>query len=133
MKYVYPACFYPLENEDGYLVEIPDLKGCTTQGKNMANAIEMAIDAASGWILDELEDGNKIPAASPVNKVVPDEADGIVSLIVLDMERYTEMHGNKAVRKNLTVPAWLATAADKKCINYSAVLQEALIQKLEIN
>ena len=133
MKLVYPACFYPLEKSDGYLVEIPDLKGCTTQGSNMINAIEMAIDAASGWVLDELEDGKSIPPATSVHDVVSDEPDGIVSLIFLDMTSYMEKHGSKAVRKNLTVPAWLATAADKKSINYSAVLQEALLQKLEIS
>jgi len=133
MKLVYPACFYPLQKSDGYLVEIPDLKGCTTQGVDMANAIEMAIDAASGWVLDELEDGNTAPVATPMNEIKLDEPDGVVSLIVLDMASYAEKYGNNAVRKNLTVPAWLATAADKKSINYSAVLQEALIQKLEIS
>jgi len=115
MKLVYPACFYPLEkNKDGYLVEIPDLPGCVTEGCDMVEAIEMAIDAASGWILDELEDGNPVPVSTPLKKIKPDSLDGMVSLIVLDMECYTEKHGNKAVRKNLTVPAWLATAADKK-------------------
>jgi predicted RNase H-like HicB family nuclease len=114
-------------------VEVPDLKGCTTQGRDMANAIEMAIDAAAGWVLDELEDGNPVPASSQMNDIKPDDPDGIVSLIVVDMESYAEKHGNKAVRKNLTVPAWLATAADKRSINYSAVLQEALIHKLEIS
>jgi len=105
MKLVYPACFYPLENNKGYCVTVPDLKGCTTEGHSLAHAIEMAIDAASGWILDELEDGKKAPSTTPVHLIKPDSPDAFVSLIVLDMEEYAEKYGNKAVRKNLTIPA----------------------------
>ena len=57
MKLVYPAIFYPDENGTGYTVEIPDLKGCTTEGDTLADAILMGTDAACGWLLDELEDG----------------------------------------------------------------------------
>jgi predicted RNase H-like HicB family nuclease len=133
MKLIYAACFYPYsDGSGGFTVEIPDLPGCVTGGDGMIEAIEMAIDAASGWILDELEDGNPVPFSTPLKKIKPDSSDGVVSLIVLDMESYAEKHGSKAVRKNLTVPAWLATAADKKNVNYSEILQEALIQKLNI-
>ena len=60
MKLTYPACFYPCETKDeGYTVEIPDLPGCVSEGDSLADAINMATDAASGWILDELEDGNE--------------------------------------------------------------------------
>ena len=55
-KLVYPAILYPFEVGEGYTVEVPDLTGCISQGYSLADAIEMAIDAASGWILDELED-----------------------------------------------------------------------------
>ena len=132
MKLVYPACFYPLEEQSGYLVEIPDLKGCVTQGDNMANAIEMAIDAASGWVLDELESGKTAPPSTPMRDIVLNSPDGIVSLIVLDMDGYAEKYGDKAVRKNLTIPAWLATFADKRNINYSQTLQKALLAELHI-
>jgi predicted RNase H-like HicB family nuclease len=132
MKLVYPAVFYPLENQPGFAVEIPDLPGCVTQGEDMANAIEMAIDAASGWVLDELESGNAAPTATPAKDITPDEPNGIVSLVMLDMDSYAEMHGNKAVRKNTTIPAWLATIADKRNVNYSQSLQRALVQELQL-
>ena len=58
MKLTYPACFYPCEErKDAYTVEVPDLPGCVTEGDSLADAILMAADAASGWVLDELEDG----------------------------------------------------------------------------
>lgn len=39
-------------------------------------------------------------------------------------------HNEKAVKKTLTIPAWLNTEAVQAGINFSAVLQEALQEKL---
>lgn len=125
MKLVYPALFSPWDSGDGYTVEFPDLPGCVTEGSTLAQAIEMAQDAASGWVLGELEDGNVIPAASAPASITP--ADGeFVSAVVLDMDTYAEKYGSKAVRKNLTIPAWLNTFAEKQHINFSQVLTDAL-------
>jgi len=123
MKLTYPAIFY--EGEGGYSVEVPDLPGCTSGGATLAEAIIMGTDAASGWVLTELEDGKPAPKASPIKKIRPDTG-GFVSMLVLDMDTYTEKYGNKAVRKNLTIPAWLNTFAEEKNINFSQVLQESL-------
>lgn len=127
-KLLYPACFYPCEEQKGYTVVVPDLPGCVTQGGSLIDAISMAVDAASGWILDEMEDGNPIPPASNVEDVQADERPGgFVNLIVLDMDAYAEKYGEKAVRKNLTIPAWLNTYAEANNINFSRVLQDALV------
>ena len=64
MKLVYPAIFTPFDEGNGFTVEVPDLPGCVTEGDNLVEAIEMGTDAASGWILGEIEDGNSFPAAS---------------------------------------------------------------------
>ena len=127
MKLTYPACFYPCEEKkSGYTVEVPDLPGCVSEGDTLAEAIIMATDAASGWVLDELEDGKQIPPASQPADIIP-ESDGFVSILVLDMDAYAEKYGDKAVRKNLTIPAWLNTFAENNRINFSQVLQESLI------
>ncbi|MBQ8942709.1 MAG: type II toxin-antitoxin system HicB family antitoxin [Firmicutes bacterium] len=129
MKLVYPAIFY--ENEDkSYTVTIPDLPGCVTEGKTFAEALEMAVDAASGWVLTELEDGNNAPAASDIKSVKTTDQNEFVNLVVLDMDSYAEKYGSRAVRKNCTIPAWLNTKAEAANINFSAVLQEALQEKL---
>lgn len=126
MKLIYPACFYPCENKEGaYTVEIPDLPGCVSEGDTLVQAIRMGTDAASGWVLDELEDGKPVPKASPIGSIVPDEG-GFVSMLVLDMDAYAEKYGSKSVRKNLTIPAWLNTFAEENHINFSQVLQESL-------
>ncbi len=126
MKLVYPACFYPLENNPGFTVEVPDLPGCVTEGDSLADAIKMAEDAASGWVLDELEDGKPIPPSSRLQDVHPCTGNGFVSLICLDMDAYAEKYGQKAVRKNLTIPAWLNAFAEKRGVNFSQVLSDAL-------
>lgn len=128
MKLIYPACFYPCINKKGaYTVEVPDLPGCVSEGNTLAEAILMATDAAAGWILDELEDNKPIPPASPLENIVP-EANGFVNLLALDMDVYSEKYGDKAVRKNLTIPAWLNTFAENNNINFSKVLQDALTE-----
>ncbi len=126
MKLVYPAAFYPCE-EGGYTVVVPDLPGCVTEGDSLAEAILMGEDAASGWVLTELEDGNEVPAASQIGDIHPDQG-GFVSLLTLDIDTYAEKYGNKAVRKNLTIPAWLNTFAEKQKVNFSQVLTEALTE-----
>jgi predicted RNase H-like HicB family nuclease len=124
MKLTYPAIFY--EGEGGYAVEVPDLPGCVSGGGSLVEAILMGVDAASGWLLTELEDGKPVPEASPLEAIHPDQG-GFVSILVLDMDAYTEKYGSKAIRKNLTIPAWLNTFAEARHINFSQVLQDSLI------
>lgn len=133
MKLVYPAIFSPLETQEGYCVTFPDLPGCVTQGDSLSDAIDMATDAASGWVLDELEDGKEAPKASRRNSITIENEGDFVNLIVLDMDAYAEKYGSKAIRKNCTIPSWLNTIAEKNNINFSAVLQAALIEKLGLS
>lgn len=128
MIMIYPAVLYPFsDGSGGYVVEFPDLPGCVTEGKDLQEAILMGTDAASGWILDELEEGNKVPEPSDYKKVEVRDG-GMVNLFTLDMDAYAEKYGEKSVRKNLTIPAWLNTFAEKNNINFSQVLQEALFK-----
>ena len=127
MKLIYPAVFYPYtDGSGGDVVEFPDLPGCVTGGDNLEEALEMAVDAASGWVLGELEDGNLVPNASKYESVKPEEG-GQVNMILLDIDAYAERYGEKAVRKNVTIPAWLNTYAEKQKLNFSQILQEALL------
>lgn len=95
MKLVYPAIFYPCEEKTGYTVVVPDLPGCVSEGGNLADAILMGTDAAAGWVLGELEDGNSVPSASDPATLNP-EANGIINLLVLDMDSYAEKYGDTA-------------------------------------
>ena len=126
MKLVYPAIFTPCIEKEGYTVVVPDLPGCVSEGATLAEAIEMGSDAASGWILGELEDGNTIPSASDFNSIKHD-SDSFINLLVLDIDSYAEKYGDKAVRKNITIPAWLNAYGENNHIYFSKVLQNALL------
>ncbi len=125
MKLAYPAVFTPFDDEEGYMVEFPDLPGCITEGDAVADALFMAEDAASGWILTDLEDGKKAPKASDPGSIQAPTG-GFVSMVALDMDAYAEKYGKKAVKKTLTIPAWLNTYVESNGISCSKVLQDAL-------
>ncbi|MBC8581666.1 type II toxin-antitoxin system HicB family antitoxin [Zhenhengia yiwuensis] len=132
MKLVYPACFYPEENGQ-YSVVFPDLNEAATFGDSLEQAIEMAIDLASGWLMDSIQENEQIPKPSNIKDVLIDEEDAFVSLIAVDLTEYERLHGNKAVKKTLTIPMWMNTLAEKEGINFSAVLQNALKEQLHLN
>ena len=132
MKLIYPAIFKPFTDQSGgYVVEFPDLPGCVTEGKNLEQAIEMGIDAASGWILGELEDGEQIPRASDYSEITAEKG-CMINMLLLDLDAYEEKYGEKAVRKNLTIPAWLNTFAEKNNINFSKLLQDTLFSMAQV-
>ena len=129
MKLVYPARFY--KEKDGYSVDVPDLKGCITQADTLAEAIEMAEDAALGWILTAVEDDEELPIASRIEDIKLKNKNEFVSLLLLDIDKYTEKYGNrKSVKKTLTIPTWLNHRAEKIGVNFSKTLQEALLNKI---
>ena len=130
MKLVYEAIFTPFEKGDGFTVEVPDLPGCVTEGDTLAEAIEMGQDAASGWILTELEEGNDYPKPSD-HVIVPEGS--FSNYLVLDMDDYSERYGRKSVRKNITIPAWLNTYGEKNNVNFSKVLTDALLKQASNN
>lgn len=126
MKYVYPACFY--NDEDGYSVLFADFE-CATQGDDLPEALAMASEAAAGWIIGSLERGEQLPTASQLESVKPEDG-GFVSLVYIDLDELGALYDEKPVKKTLTIPSWLNQAAERKNINFSATLKDALIDKL---
>lgn len=131
MKYVYTAVFSPNENES-YTVTFPDIKGCITEGKTLDEAISMANDALCLMLYDMEESKKAIPSATKPDKVKAPEG-GFCSVISADTETYRRYYNNKAVKKTLTIPAWLNERAEEAHINFSGVLQSALKEQLHID
>lgn len=128
MKYVYPAVLVP--DGDGYYVYFPDLENCFTQGDDLCDAVEMAQDVLNLMLMTMEDDKLPIQAASAVADVQCEEG-AIVTLVSADTTEYRKKYGNYAVKKTLSIPAWLNTLAEEKGVNFSATLQEALRAKLE--
>jgi predicted RNase H-like HicB family nuclease len=138
MLSVYPACFFK-ESEGGYSVIFPDLDWLATCGGTLDEAISMAVDCLAGYLYTCQKDGDDIPTASPISAISPEEVaqklgaepgECFVNMISVDVDVYAKEHFEKSVRKTLTIPAWLNSAALEQGINFSQTLQEALIGKL---
>ncbi len=122
---VYPAIFH---EEDGYWVEFPDLHGCVTEGNTIEEAMSMAQEALGLWLVSQMEMGNELPSPSGITDIHAD--DGIVTYVSTDVDAYRR--DTRAVRKMLSIPAWLAKEAEAKNISLSKVLQDALKEQLHL-
>lgn len=136
MLSAYPACF--LKEENGYSVIFPDLNDLATCGNTLDEALSMSVDCLAGYLYWLQKDGEEAPTASPMDKInlaeiakeaeaLPDES--FINIVTVDVAEYAKTHFEKSVKKTLTIPAWLNTVALEQNINFSQVLQEALLQK----
>ncbi len=128
-KYAYPAIF-TLE-EKGYSIVFPDLEGCYTCGDTLEDGLDMARDALALVLYSYEKDGREIPAPSKLNSLLVEENE-FVNYVACDTMKYRKMYNNKAIKKTLTIPEWMNEEATAVGINFSQVLQEALLQKLSI-
>lgn len=139
MLSAYPACF--IKEENGYSVIFPDLNYLSTCGSTLDEAFTMAVDCLAGYLYFIQKDGEAAPSPSALNEVSPadiakelelvsDEA--FVNLVTVDVAEYAKIHFEKSVKKTLTIPAWLNTAALEQNINFSQVLQDALKSQLHL-
>ena len=125
MKYVYPALFQP--EEGGFFILFPDIDGCFTQAASIPEGLDMAADALN-LMLWHME----VPASSPISSLNVDDG-SFATLICADTLAYRRLHDTKAIRKNLSIPHWLDTLAVQHNINFSNLLQNALMRELGVN
>lgn len=128
-KFFYPALFHK-EDGGGFWVSFPDIPECLTQGTDISQAYEMAVDAL-GLALEDRMKENNVPVPTSIDFLVIAENSYPV-IIEFDLLEYKKKHSSRAVKKTLTIPEWLNDEAIKKNINFSAVLQEALKAQLGI-
>ena len=84
MIFIYPVNFYPWEDGIDCTGEVPDLPGCVSEGNDLAEAIFMIKDAATGWIIDELDSGKESPLPSGIENIKLDE-EGFIDLIEFEV------------------------------------------------
>lgn len=124
-KLFYPAIFHIAE-EGGFWVTFPDLPECMTQGDNMQEAYEMAVDALGLALTSREQEKQDIPAAFELNKISVAENEYCV-IVEFDMLAYKKRTSSASVKKTLSIPEWLNEEALSLNINFSQVLQDALI------
>lgn len=112
------------------VVSIPDFD-INTQGEDFADAMEMARDAIGLMGIDMQDDGKELPTPTPMSELTVEN--GVVTLVDIDFDIYRRKNELRAVKKNCTIPSWLNYEAEKANINFSQVLQNALMEQLKIS
>ena len=138
-KLYYPAIFHP--EETGYSVSVPDLDGCFSEGDTLEEAMDMTCDAI-GLCLEEYAgayptpsnpaDIQAWPRACGSSPAASAQTGDFVSLVPFDPLQYRRKHDTRAVKKTLTIPSWLNALAEERHINFSRVLQAALLDRLHL-
>ena len=125
--YFYPAIFQV--EEDGYSVFVPDIPGCMTQGDTMEEALAM-VQEAIGLMLEDATPADYPAASLPQDLVL--EKDQFALMVPFDKLAYDKKYNAKAVKKTLSVPKWLDTLATEHNVNFSNILQNALMHELGV-
>ena len=128
MKTMVVAVLHPREH-GGYDCRVPDFPGCVTSGRTIEEAVDMVNDAANLWACDIETDGRPQPVITPYLEV-EHEPNDILQILSVDTVEYRQRTDTRAVRKNVSMPAWMAYQADKRGINCSQLLQDALKKAL---
>lgn len=123
----YPAIF--TKEGDSYWVEFIDLEGCFSDGNSLAEAMENAKEAMGLF----LEDLSVYPKCTTDFSNINLEQNQIISYVSINMEEHKKKYDTKSIKKTLSIPAWLNTMAENENVNFSQLLQAALIEKLNID
>lgn len=124
-KYSYPAIFTPEEN-GAYSVFFPDFESCYTCGDDLADSIYMAEDALAFTIYSLQKENKPLPVPSNPAAITTSEGE-FVNYVACDTLEYCKRNNSRSVKKTLTIPEWLNEAATQMNVNFSQVLQDALL------
>lgn len=131
-KITYLAVFEP--GKDGFGVSFPDLPGCISFGKTFEEAQTEAADALGLHLYGMEKDGEPFPEPSKTPRVDPDTAPGyFITPVTVYPDMIRNELDNRRVKTNITLPAWLKEAAEQKGVNYSRLLETALLDYLNIH
>lgn len=126
-KVTYLAVFEPTSS--GYSVYFPDFPGCISFGEDIDKASAMAQEALSLHYYGMEKDNEEIP--SPSHSLEAEDTEGnIVCPITIYPELFSEEKRNRRVKTNTTIPAWLKEKAEAQGINFSRILEAALLERL---
>lgn len=128
-RYFYPAVFGYAPGQEISVV-FPDLD-VATSGVNDDDALLSARELLGCALFGLEEDGEEIPAPTPLAEVVTSANERAV-LIDVYMPSVRQAQINRSVNRTVTLPAWLNAAALERNINFSQVLQDALKSQLHM-
>ncbi|MCR5143436.1 MAG: type II toxin-antitoxin system HicB family antitoxin [Ruminococcus sp.] len=129
-NYIFPAIFDYAD--DGISIEFPDLPGCLPCATSVAEAVTNAKEAMKLHLYGMEEDGEDIPEATPIDKITTEKNQSII-LIDVYMPPFRERMHTRYVKKTLSIPSWINVEAERRGVNFSKVLQDALVEQLHLS
>lgn len=128
-KVTYLAVFEP--SNPGYSVFFPDLPGCISFGSSFEEAHQDAEDALGLHLYGLEKDGEPLPVPSECPVIDPETTPGyLVSPVSVYPDVFRNELDNRRVKTNITLPVWLKELAEQQNINYSRLLESALLDVL---
>lgn len=90
----------------------------------------MAIEALELALTSREKEQQPIPKSSKPGEIIPDP-DSFLVVIKFDILAYKKRTNSRAVKKSLNIPKWMNEAVVAMNLNFSQVLQEALLSKIQ--
>jgi len=123
--------FYPAvigRDREEWTVTLTDVPCGTARGADMAAAWRLAHDGALLELENAAENG-PLPPATDIEKLACPHGCR-VALMEFELAPKPPKRDERAIKKTLTLPAWLNEQAEKNHINFSSVLKSALLERL---
>jgi len=124
-KIAYIAVLEPVPS--GYSVYFPDLPGCTSAGSDLTEATAMATEALSIFLYDMEREHEELPTPSQPKDIEIFTPGSLLSPIVYSQDFVRREMLMRSVKLNVTIPEWMKLRAETMDVNYSRILQGALM------
>lgn len=131
MKDIYRFIAVVTFDDDGISINYPDLDGCFSCADNEEEIYEMAQEVLGLHLWSMEQDNEEIPAPSTI-KDIKLEKNEMAIFVEIFMPSIRDKINNKVIKKTLTIPQWLNIEAERKGVNFSQILQNALKDYLHI-
>ena len=126
-SYIYPAVFTFEEGQE-LAVLFPDFD-VATSGVDEEDAFKSAKELLGLTLYSMEEDKEEIPQPSPISELQL-KKNQVSCLVDVFMPSIREAQNNRSVNRTVTLPAWLNAKSLELGVNFSQVLQEALLEKV---
>lgn len=133
-KLTYFAVFEPSQ-DGGYGVYFPDVLGCISYGKDFYEAERMAREALGQHIYEMEKDGEELPVPNAPDKLDIFEetiAGYLISAITIFPDLVRNELDSRKESVNCTLPHWVKEAGVENKVNFSKLLEEAVMDYLKI-
>lgn len=126
-KLIYPCVVR--KEDDIYYANFPDFNACFTDAESIDELFVNTKEVLNGVIFTMLKNKMDLPAAGENIKLEEGE---FLILVESPVGVIKDRINNMAVKKTLTLPAWMNEMAMEHNVNFSQVLQEGLKRELNI-